>query len=30
MDQKLWEQMKNQPLLKRISAQEEVVWINED
>ena len=24
------EQMKNQPLLKRISAQEEVVWINED
>jgi D-serine dehydratase len=30
MDQALWDQMKNQPLLKRVSAAEEVIWINEN
>ncbi len=30
MDQQLWQQMKNQPLLKKIAAQQEVVWLNED
>ncbi|NLK38591.1 MAG: D-serine ammonia-lyase [Epulopiscium sp.] len=30
MDQALWDQMKNQPLLKRVSAEEEVIWINEN
>ena len=30
MEQSLWNQMSNQPLLKRVSAEEEVVWINEN
>ena len=30
MDQQLWKKMKNQPLLKKIAAQQEVVWLNED
>ena len=30
MEKALWEQMKNQPLLKRIASGEEVFWLNED
>ncbi len=30
MEQILWNQMNNQPLLKRVSAEEEVVWVNEN
>lgn len=30
MNEALWNKMKNQPLLKRVSAQEELVWVNEE
>ena len=30
MEKALWEQMKNQPLLKKIASGEEVVWVNEN
>ncbi len=30
MEQSLWNQMNNQPLLKRVSEEEEVIWINEN
>lgn len=30
MEKALWEQMKNQPLLKRIASGEEVFWLNEE
>jgi len=29
MNEALWSKMKNQPLLKRVSEQEELVWVNE-
>ena len=30
MQKELWEQMKNKELLKKIAAQEEVFWLNEN